>query len=264
MSAEFRFLRFEIVGIATIAFLVIGILLMLESSVIVSFVEDMNGSLAVIAALFIISLPLGYGQHQLVVNVYRSHEKKRAVFDLLEDMVEEAERSIGQKEEIGQNSLIQQLNANSKRKNSFLNAILDVCLYANQSLVNPGVHERISNRWSFFYARRAVGKYAPVFSLGLWIILLLTGFFASWPFRFQLENFAMAALWWIVVFGLIGRKIDSYSEKLWFEISYLETSVILASKDKIQGVVSNIVEEMIKHPEYFEKGESYGMAFYKM
>lgn len=109
-----------------------------------------------------------------------------------------------------------------------------------------------------------VGKYAPVFSLGLWIILLLIGFFASWPFRFQLENIVMAALWWIVVFGLIGRKIDSYSEKLWFEISYLETSVILASKDKIQGVVSKIVEEMIKHPEYFEKGESYGMAFYKM
>jgi len=237
---------------------------MLESSVIDLFLKDMDSSLAVIAALFLFSLPLGYGQHQLVVNIYRSHEKKRAVFEALEDMVEEAEQSVGKKAEIRQASLVQRLNQDARRKNSFLTALLDICFYVDKPLVDPGVHERISNRWSFFYARRAVGRYAPIFSTGLWVILLIIGYFASWPLIYQLPNFAAAILWWIVVFGLIGRKIDSYAEKLWFEISYLETSVVLANKEKAQGIISKIVEEMIRHPEYFEKGESYGLAFYKM
>lgn len=260
LSAEYRFLRFEVVGIATISFLLIGLLPMLESSVITFFLVNMNGALAVIAGLFLLSLPLGYGQHQMVVNVYRSHKKRRAVFQALEDMVHEAEKNL--KIEKGQKSLIQSLN--DKRKNSFLTAILDVCLFSKQSSVDSEIYSRISDRWSHFYARRAVGKYAPMSSFMMWIILLIIGYFALWPLKFQLENFAIAAVWWLTVFWLIGRKIDSYSEKIWFEISYLESSVVLANKEKMQELVSKVVGEMVKNPDYVEKGESYGMAFYKL
>ena len=262
MPAEYRFLRFEVVGIATIAFLLIGILPLLEDTFVSSLLTDMNASLAVVAGLFLLSLPLGYGQHQLVVNVYRSHERKRAVFEVLKDLVLEAEESYKKSGKTGKEPFFQSLN--HIRKNSFLTALLDLCVYSGSSHIDPDIFSRLSDRWSHFYARRAVGKYAPISSLLLWIIVLILGFISSWPFNFQTENFFIAILWWITVFGLIGRKIDSYSKKLWFEISFLETSIVLANKDKISDTISQVVSLMIEHPEYVESGESYGMAIYRL
>lgn len=262
MPAEYRFLRFEVVGIATIAFLLVGILPLLEDTFVSSLLTDMNGSLAIIAGLFLLSLPLGYGQHQLVVNIYRSHQRKRSVFEVLEDLVLEAEESYKKNDKTAKQPFFKSLN--HVRKNSFLTALLDLCVYSGNSYINPGIFSRLSDRWSHFYARRAVGKYAPIFSFLLWIIALILGFLSSWPFNFQAQNFIMAILWWIVVFGLIGRKIDSYSKKIWFEISFLETSIVLVNKDKILGMISKVVNQMIEHPEYAEKGESYEMAIYRL
>jgi len=262
MPAEYRFLRFEVVGIATIAFLLIGILPMLEDAFVSSLLTDMNASLAVVAGLFLLSLPLGYGEHQLVVNIYRSHERKRAVFELLKDLVLEAEESYKKNGKIAKQPLLQSLD--NVRKNSFLTVLLDLCVYTGNSCIDPNIFSRLSDRWSHFYARRAVGKYAPIFSFALWIIVLILGFLFPWPFSFEIQNFIMAILWWITVFGLIGRKIDSYSKKIWYEISFLETSIVLVNKDKISSIISKIVRSMIEHPEYVEKGESYGMAIYRL
>jgi len=66
-----------------------------------------------------------------------------------------------------------------------------------------------------------------------------------------------------VVFVLIGRKIDSYSRKVWFEISFLETSIVLAKREEIIDILSKVVIPMIEHPEYVEKGESYWGALYR-
>ena len=261
MSAEYRFLRFEVVGIATIAFLVIGIFPMLDYTFVSSLLTDLNASLAIIAGLFLLSLPLGYGQHQLVVNAYRSPESKRAVFEVLEDMVLEIEESYKEKIETAKQPFFKDLDR--VRKNSFLTALLDFCIYSNSALTNSSVFSRLSDRWSHFYARRAVGKYAPLFSLAIWIIVLVLGYLASWPFNFQLFNFGGAGLWWIFVFWQIGGKIDSYSKKVWFEISFLETSIVLANRDKILTEISPVVISMIEHPEYVEKGESYARSLYR-
>lgn len=254
MPAEYRFLRFEVVGIATIAFLLIGILPLLEYAFVSSLLTDMNASLAVVAGLFLLSLPLGYGQHQLVVNVYRSHQRKRAVFEVLEDLVLEAEESYKKKRKPVKQPFFKSLNP--MRKNTFLTALLDLCVYSGSSYIDPDIFSRLSDRWSHFYARRAVGKYAPRHSLLLWIIVFILGFFSSWPLNFQVPNLIMVILWWFVVFELIGRKIDSYSMKIWFEISFLETSIVLANKDKISDTISKVVSSMIEHPEYVETGVS--------
>lgn len=260
MSSEYRFLRFEVVGIATIAFVLIGIFPMLEHTFATSLLENMNAALAVVAGLFLLSLPLGYGQHQLVVNLHRSAKSKRAVFEVLEDLVVEVEDSY--KENGGKNQpFFQKLD--NVRKNSLLTALLDLCIYSNNGRIDPSVFVRLSDRWSHFYARRAVGKYAPIHSFALWIILLILGYLASWPLSFQLQNFIWAGLWWVVVFGYIGPKIDFYSKKVWFEISFLETSVALANRDRVLEEISPVVTSMIDHPEYVEKGESYAGALYR-
>jgi hypothetical protein len=261
MSAEYRFLRFEIVGIATIAFLLIGIFPMLDSTFLSSLLARMDASLAIVAGLFLLSLPLGYVEHQLVVNAYRSPGSKRAVFEVLEDMVVEIEESYKKNEKTAKQCFFQELD--SVRKNSFLTILLDFCIYSNTARVNSSVFSRLSDRWSHFYARRAVGKYAPMFSIVLWIILLILGLLVSWPLSFQLQNFVLAGLWWITVFWLIGGKIDSYSKKIWFEISFLETSIVLANRDKILNEISPVVISMIEHPEYVEKGESYAHVLYR-
>jgi len=255
VSTEYRFLRFEVVGLATIAFLLIGILPLFERTFVSSLLADVNASLAVVAGLFLLSLPLGYGQHQLVVNLHRSPKSKRAVFEVLSDLVEEVEQSYKK----GQ--LLK--NLDDLRKSSFLTALLDLCVYSEKASINPTVFNRLSVRWSHFYARRAVGTYAPLSSLVLWAIVLFLGYLAGWPFSFGLENFFWAAVWWVVVFMLIGRKIDSYSKKVWFEISFLESSIVLANKDRIVDIVSKVVIPMIEHPEYVEKGESYFGALYR-
>lgn len=255
MSAEYRFLRFEVVGITTIAFLIIGILPMLEKTFVSSLLADMNASLAVLAGLFLLSLPLGYGQHQLVVNLHRSPKSKRTVFKVLSDLVEEVEQSYKKGQLL--------MTLDDLTRSSFLTALLDLCVYSNKTSIHPTVFKRLSDRWSHFYARRAVGKYAPLSSLVLWGVLLFLGYLAGWPFSFELANFFWAAVWWVVVFVLIGRKIDSYSRKVWFEISFLESSIVLAKREEIIDILSKVVIPMIEHPEYVEKGESYLGALYK-
>lgn len=255
MSAEYRFLRFEIVGITTIAFLLVGILPMLEMDFISQLLTDMNGSLAIITGLFLLALPLGYGQHQLVVNKYRSSEKKRAVFEVLEDLVLDAEESYGKSGKQKNQPFFKVLN--NVNKNSFLTALLDLCVYSTNSSINSDVFGRLGDRWSHFYARKAVGKYAPISSFVSWFMFLILGHFVSLPFNVHVLTLVIALFWWVIVFRIIGPVIDSYSKKIWFEISYLETSIVLVNKEEISKKVSEIVGSMIAHPEYVEKGKSY-------
>ena len=259
MSVEYRFLRFEVVGIATITFLTIGVIPLLDTTSVLSWVSDADAALAVVAGLFLLSLPLGYGEHQLVVNVYRSHKIKRAVFDILEDMVLEAEKSC----DISTRGPFFE-SFDELRKNSFLTSLLDLCVYSKETATHQDIFVRLSDRWSHFYARRAVGRYAPVISVVLWILVTAIGYVCSWPIIFQLPNFVISIVWWVLVFLLCIYLIDSYAKKIWLEISFLESSIVLANRDKISPIITEIVSSMIEHPEYIEKGESYGTAIYKL
>lgn len=260
MSAEYRFLRFEVVGIATIIFVVIGTWPLLDNSWVISWVSDADASLAVVASLFLLSLPIGYAEHQVVVNIYRSHKKSRKVFKILEDLVLAAQESckVSSKKPFFD-------KFDDLRKNSFLTSILDLCIYSTESAAYPNVYNRLSGRWSHFYARRAVGKFAPIFSVSIWVIVVGSGYFLtganilSLPLIYAPLNLGMSILWWIVIFILTHFVIDSYANKIWLEICYLETSLILASKDKIQPIIKNIVSCIMEHPEYIEQGESYGI-----
>lgn len=259
MSAEYRFLRFEVVGIATVFFFMIGILPVIDESFLRSLFLDTNAALTILAGLFLVSLPIGYAEHQMVVNVYRSHKMDRATFRILSDIVSSAEKSCkGERKESFFNSI------NNLQKNSFLTSLLDFCIYRKDSTTDPTIFVRLSDRWSHFYARRAIGRYAPIFSGLLWIVAVILGYVLQWPIVFELRNFVISAIWWIVVFILCNRLMDVYANKIMLEISFLETSIILANRERIEKSVTEIVCYLAKHPEYIDKAESYWAAIYRL
>lgn len=259
MSSEYRFLRFEVVGIATIVFLFIGIAPLVDRNWVATNFANTETSLAVVAALFLISLPLGYWEHQLVVNVYRSHKKERRVFKILEANVLEIEKTHTtqtKKPFFG--------TLDEKMKNALLTSLLDVYVYANSS-ISSEIFGRLSDRWSHFYARRAIGRYAPIISLLFWVVAVILGYLLGWPLIFQIENFAMSIVWWVVIFILCIILIDLYAQKLWEEMCFLEESIVLADRGGKAGkAVEAIISSMMEHPDYYAKNDSYGGAIFKI
>ena len=259
MSSEYRFLRFEVVGIATIVFLLVGIAPLVDRDWLTGNVTNAETSLAVVAALFLISLPLGYWEHQLVVNVYRSHKKERRVFKILRDNILEIEKAHATQTK---KPFFETLDP--KMKNAFLTSLLDIFVYANSS-INPEVYGRLSDRWSHFYARRAVGVYAPLISLLFWVVTVIIGYVLQWPLIFHLENVVVSVAWWVVIFILCKVLIDLYAQKLWEEISFLEESIVLAdAKGNAAKAVEATITSMMEHPDYYAKNDSYGRAIWKI
>lgn len=258
MSSEYRFLRFEVVGIATIVFLLIGIAPFVDRNWLTTNMVNTETSIAAVGALFLISLPLGYWEHQLVVNVYRSPKKERRAFKILKDVVMDIEkRHTTSTKKPFFDSL------DDRMKNALLTSLLDIYIYTN-STVNAEIFGRLSDRWSHFYARRAVGIYAPIISLLLWIVTLILGYLTQWPLIFQLQNFLVSIAWWVVVFLFSHFLIDRYAQKLWEEISFLEESIVLANSKKVEETAVAIVSSMMEHPNYREKNDSYGRAIFKI
>ena len=258
-SVEYRFLRFEIVGLATIIFLLIGIWPMLESTFLSSLLKDFEASLAIIAGLFLLSLPLGYCEHQWVVNVYRSEEAIRTIHRILKDMVLKAQESYETEKEKPFFA-----NLNELEESSFLTALLDLSIYSKNSPIDTTIFSRLSDRWSHFYARRAVGRLAPIISVTLFIVVLIIGQFLSWPLVFQWPNIASSVLIWALIFAFCLCVIDSYSKKLQLEIGYLESAIVLAHEDEIKKLVSRIVRLMIENPEYIKQVVYYGTAIWRL
>lgn len=237
-------------GLATTIFTAIALLPMLDKSILSAGLRDLNVSIGIVAGMFLASLPLGYWEHQLVVNAYRSERKNRVAFRILKDFVLEI-----QSKKVPKNGPFFNLFDN-KSENSFLTSLLDACIYSKKSSVDKDIFERLSDRWSHFYARKAVGIYAPIFGFLLWIAILVFGLLFGLPVVYQVQNFAIAFFAWGVIFSLNFRFINSYAKKIWLEISHLETIILLIEKEKVIPSISKAVNLIIKHPEYVESAKA--------
>ena len=232
---------------------------MLESTFLSSLLKDLEVSLAIIAGLFLLSLPLGYCEHQWVVNVYRSKDASRKVHKILKDMVLEAQKSYKTKKEKPFFAKLDELE-----ENSFLTALLGLSIYSKESPIDPTIFTRLSDRWSHFYARRAVGRLAPFVSVTLFGVVLIVGRILSWPLVFQCSNLAASLVIWLLIFVFCLWVIDSYSKKIQLEIGYLESSIVLANKAETKQLVSRIVISMIENPGYIKQVIYYGRAIWRL
>jgi len=94
MSTRYRFLRFESVGITIILFVILGLLPFYWSNELFSSLGmNIESGVAVIGAIFLLSLPVGYISHQVVVNEYRSEKKKRIMQEILDNLIIDIQNS---------------------------------------------------------------------------------------------------------------------------------------------------------------------------
>jgi hypothetical protein len=235
MTAEYRFLRFEIAGIITLVFYVFLTWPLVAAIMETTFPQKMEFSLAVVAALFLVSLPLGYWEHQLVVNKYRAEKRDRKAFSVLREILANEQFRQGFPQE---KNFLQHLDP--REESSFLTTVLELCIYSEKMKSSSGLFERLSDRWSHFYARKAVAVYAPLFAVVFWIATVVLGYSSQWPMEFG--KMWLSVIIGAVVFAVNFALINPYAGKIWLEISFLETELVLANRIDIVSVLSSIVK----------------------
>src|SRR5438094_102709 len=215
MPAEYRFLRFDIAGLATLINYSI-----ITLPVALPFIEssgfgNLSVSLAAVSAVFLISVPLWYWEHHLVVNYYRSRKHHRRVHDILESIIIEEEKTLPTQPNT---SILNQLDEAAKA--AFLTAFTEICMFSRDIKSNPEAHGRLSDRWSHFYARKAVGLFSPAIALILFIATISLAAVYHLPFNWG--NLPLSIVVWLLITIPNLLLIDPYTMKIWREIGYLE------------------------------------------
>jgi hypothetical protein len=245
MTEEYRFLRFEIVGITTILYTLLILLPLIFTGLKDFLAKDMSAALAFVGSLFVFSIPIGYIMHQLVVNKYRSEKKPTEIFSILDKYVNKIIRDI--KEEKQKEKIKKSYDdLDARQKNSFLTALLDVILHMKQDEYGD-VYDRIEVRWSHFYARKSVGKYAPLAAIPFGILsALILSYTTKWII-FEPQKLVISVIFsafiWLVLFIFSLFFIDSYSKKIMLEIEYLEKIVFISKKKEADELTTNVLSE---------------------
>jgi hypothetical protein len=247
MPSEYKFLRFEIVGLFSVIFFLIGILPLIRIELIANTLSALSTSLSILASLLLLSLPLGYWEHQFIVNKYRSEKRNRPAMLFLQEMILTPKiPENGKKGKAFYNTL------STRKKSALLASLLDLCVYSNASGVSDSIYERLADRWSHFYARKAVGVLAPIIGIILFIIGLIVGT-AIWPnaFSFDWQRIIVSIIIWVVIFAISFYLIDRYSFKIWEEVCFLESEIVLSKKEENRLLVEDVIERVAEHPEFF-------------
>jgi hypothetical protein len=231
LADEYRFLRFESVGITTIIFLICGFLPLIPDSVFNSIKLDLSSTAAIIGAIFLLSLPLGYLSHQFVVNKYRSENKPRIIHKFLEKRIKDIDNNFFS-------------NWLPIEKISFLTSLLDLSIYNSKNNTDKEIHDRISSLWSHFYARKAVGKYSPTIGIIIQGILIFSSVILGINLALGINRLIISALIWAFIFIVGIFLIDPYSKKIWNELNYLEIELILYEYNQVYGILTNIITEI--------------------
>ena len=222
---------------------------LLFSELIILIHNNITVLIALITSIFLLSLPFGYIEHQIIVNKYRSHEMKRIIHNILNDFILDIQNSnncnkierpfFGQFDEVS--------------KMSFLTEIFDLFLNYKNLQKGTSIRDRLGTLWSHFYARKAVGYYAPIVTTIIYLPIYLSVLFYI-PINLSEINIiisiAIFGIIWII--GLIF--IDPYSDKIWYEINFLEMSFLVSEIKNIEPILKEIIFYLMEHPEYLRKG----------
>jgi hypothetical protein len=243
MAADYGFLRFEIVGLSTVIFLSIGILPLVRIGLIAHSLTNVTAALSVLASLLLLSMPIGYWEHQLIVNHYRSENKNRPALLILRDIVSKNPDSVEAK-------FLGQLS--TKKQNALLTSLIELCIFSEKTEVSENIYERLGDRWSHFYARKGVGILAPVSGLILFLLALAVGLtFVPSIFLLDWQTILVSTAVWLFIFAFDIAVINPYSEKIWEEICFLESEIILSKKEETKKLVENTILGMAEYSPHF-------------
>lgn len=261
MSEKYRFLRFESLGLSTVIFLILCLLPLFFDQITGLVNANLENIIAIIAAVFLLSLPFGYIIHQLVVNKYRSHKIKRIIINILDDIIIEIINSFSNQVDI-KNLFYYKFD--EKMKISFLTELFDLLLSQDESAKYINAKNRLSSLWSHFYARKAIGCYAPkITTITYFLILILICLIYPLETVTGLNIFVSFVIMLFIL--IIGFKfIDPYSEKIWFEINFFEMSFLLSEMRVIKPILQRMVFYLVKNQYRIEYNtKSWSWELYK-
>lgn len=251
MSTEYKFLRFESAGLVTIIYLLISLLPLFLSKILDIITTDVTTVVALIASIFLLSLPLGYIEHQIVVNKYRSYKTKRIMHNILSNAILKIQNA-NNSGDVKKPFFCQ---FDEKLKISFLTELFDVILSYKDLKTDISIQDRLRNLWSHFYARKAVGVYSPLITTILYIFII----FSAWLNKISMNLSIISILTsvgFLISIWLMGiLLIDCYSEKIWYEINTLELSFLISEMQNIKPILTKVTLYLMEHPEYLKKKE---------
>ncbi len=241
MAQEYRFLRFESVGLATLLYLGIISFPIFKDFILKFVIKDLAIVFGLIGTIFLLSLPLGYIEHQHVVNKYRSPNLLRSSHRILYDLLLNLQNEHGFNFE----------RLNNLNKTSFLSVLLDLIIYSDESIIDHSIRNRIQSRWSHFYARWSVGYLAPSISSILFLCSLALGYLFIRQYLVLMPfNIILTIVLLIILFLINFEVVGKYTEKLWYEINYLESLLIISNLKRIKDILISIISFYDVHPDY--------------
>jgi len=121
----------------------------------------------------------------------------------------------------------------------FLTTMTETCISSGKLGTSADIYDRLSDRWSHFYARKAVGILSPLVALILFGVTIIVA--AAYQLPFGWQN------WWIsLVFLTIATILNlvfiyPYSGKILAEINFLEMQVVLANLESVRKIIASIL-----------------------
>ncbi len=201
----YQFLRYELPGLFVFLYWIVAILFTFGTI-------PFPLSLDLFLIFGIISYPLGYSIHQLILVGSFKPDKRKSYQDL--------------KTKLG----IEELD------DSLQISLLNVCFFYNKNIETEPldkikIFELCGARWNHFFARREVGVVAPLFALGFWGLTFV--WFNSLPIYW-----VYAILYWLGIF-CVGGLLFHQSEQLRQQVDYLERIIVNSIPDADLKSLSN-------------------------
>jgi hypothetical protein len=176
------------------------------------------------------------------VNKYRSSNCRRPGHKLIESWVEEtfgAEENLRKWEE--------------KRRFVFVDSLLAFS-YAIEGVKGGGVvDDKLSNRWSHLYARKAMGHVSLILSAVLVILLCIAVHIYANPLLvIDAWRIVTAVLIFIVLLVAL-LLMNSYVDKLFGEICMIELSYLTSNEEQIKEFMKNKMARKTNWYVYWDK-----------
>ncbi len=242
MPAAYRFLRFQIAGVAFFLYWMAFLSPFVSQQTAEVLLSDGGRLIAAVGLLFVFSMPIGYVIHQFAVNRKRSRVHRRSAHDLLESIIDRTNSEL--------------LPTDDKNKRfQVLDALLTYFSRTPADSPDPAddsIADELDGRWSHFYARIGLGFYSALPALVVALVTLGLSYFlrpdSPWQpvsllvaGRFTAEPLSFVVLFLLVAIGAaIILGMNRYLAKLWTEINGIEYMLMLRRHQQVEDTLRNV------------------------
>lgn len=232
----FKFLRFEIGGLATLLWMLIFLAPSIDIENILS--GEVVTFLGVLFSSIVVSFPLGNYVHQIADSMLCPYSFKRFYF-ISRKSIEYLRKKYSEKLEVLQDKNYQAVFVLSQSVNTTTFKNEADSGHSQQSSINVDVlREGVRSRYSYYYARVECGLFAPIIGYGFSKILVMSGIGGKFlVVSHATTNYLLVLLIIMVCIGMLWR-----IPQLFKEIDDLEIALLSMSDAQILEMLGNVSE----------------------